>query len=160
MRRGAKLYLLPIIIAVAGCGSIERFAPPGIVKYEEIAGDQPMNAAIKERAAVRKEQHGATFPNLSEAPQAAPAAMPAAEQDAELARLNDLNAELNAAIARDLELSMAERALYFDLPGVAAPTTTIEEARDALAKAVEADDKAARAERGLPPRPTLEPEPE
>jgi hypothetical protein len=151
----AKAFLALIVLPalVCGCASLKRFAPPGIVKYEELAGDQPMNAEIKARAQERKESDEQRFPNLSEAPSAAPEGMSATQQASQMDALRDQRADLSAALAEDLTLAAAERAEPVPLPGKGDAALSLSEARDALAKAVEEDDAVAREERGLAPRP-------
>ena len=59
------------VFALAGCesGALARFAPPGIVKYEDLAGDQPVNPAVAERIEERRHEEGAgKFPQLAETP--------------------------------------------------------------------------------------------
>lgn len=153
MRAKAALALIVLAGFAGGCASLKRFAPPGIVKYEELAGDQPMNAQIKARAAERKASGEQRFPNLSEAPSAPPQGLSQAEQHVLKDELREARAVLASAIANDLALAAAERAETVALPGVRDPALSLPDARDALAKAVEKDDAIARKERGLPPRP-------
>jgi hypothetical protein len=143
---GAKVYILVIAaFAAAGCsGGLKRFAPPGIVKYEELANDAPPNPAIVERIEAQKDQPGGGFPRLAEQPTKLPEGIAKPERDA---MIGDLLAErdaLNAAMETDRAAAEAER-----IEG-------LEGDRDALSEAVAKDDAAARRERGLPPR---DPEP-
>lgn len=139
---GAKAYILVIaLLAAAGCaGGFKRLAPPGIVKYEELAKDQPPSPVIVERIEARKDEPGGGFPNLSKQPTKLPEGIAKPERDA---MIGDLLAErdaLNAAMETDRAAAGAER------------LETIETQRDALSEAVSEDDAAARRERGLPPR--------
>ena len=137
-----KAYLLAIAaLAAAGCsGGLKRFAPPGIVKYEELAKDQPVNPAIAARIEDYQDERAGGFPNLSEQPQKTPEGIAAPERGAMEAALIAERDALNDAINADKELAAAER------------DASIEAARDALEEAIAKDDALARRERGLPLR--------
>jgi hypothetical protein len=139
---GAKAYILMIAaLAASGCsGGFKRFAPPGIVKYEDLAKGQPASQAITERIEVRKAEPGGGFPKLSEQPTKLPEGIAKPERDAMIKDLLLQRDALNAAMTQDRELANAER------------LEALEGDRDALSEAVERDDAAARRERGLPPR--------
>ncbi len=137
-----KAYLLALAaLAATGCsGGLKRFAPPGIVKYEELAKDQPVNPAIEKRVAERAEEGGGGFPNLSEQPLTTPEGIAKPERAAMEEALLAERDVLDAAVAADRELAAAER------------DAALEEARDALSEAVAKEDALARRERGLPLR--------
>lgn len=139
---GAKVLLLAsAALALPGCaGGLKRFAPPGIVKYEDLAKGQPVNPAIAARIDAQADEAGG-FPNLSEQPNAAPEGIAGPERTAmEEALLAERDA-LNLAIGNDQALASAER------------ETSLEERRDRLGEEIRKDDAAARRERGLPARP-------
>ena len=101
----ATLLALSVgLFALAGCesGDLSRFAPPGIVNYEELAGDQPPNpevaARIEER---RQEKDSGSFPVLSQTPgkQDRPRKRGAQARNADI---NELSAERDA-LAEDVE---------------------------------------------------------
>ena len=57
--------------SLAGCqsGDLSRFAPPEIVKYEDLAGDQPINPEVAARIEARRNEEGAgKFPRIAETP--------------------------------------------------------------------------------------------
>lgn len=140
---GAKAYILMVAaLAAAGCssGALKRFAPPGIVKYEELAKDQPPNPVIVQRIEDQKDEPGGGFPNLSEQPAKLPEGIAKPERDAMIADLLIQRDALNAAMEADRAVAGAER------------LQALEADRDALSDAVAKDDAAARRERGLPPR--------
>ena len=140
---GAKIYILAIAaLAAAGCssGGLKRFAPPGIVKYEELAKDQPVNPVIVQRIEDQKDEPGGGFPNLSVQPTKLPEGIAKPERDAMIVDLLMQRDALNAAMQADRALAGAERLHALD------------EERAALSEAVANDDAAARRERGLPPR--------
>jgi hypothetical protein len=139
---GAKASLVVIaVLAAAGCaGGLERFAPPGFVKYEDRAKGLPVSPAIADRIEAQSGTD-AGFPNLSEQPIAAPAGIAAPER---VALGNELDAARDAllqAVEADKAAAAAERA------------DSIEPARDALDEALLNDNAAARAERAPPPAP-------
>lgn len=140
---GAKpLFLVAALLAVAGCsGGLSRLAPPGIVKYEDRAKGEPVDAAILARIEQQRSLKGGGFPNLSQQPTKLPEGIAAPERAAmaeELIARRDL---LAASVKEDRALADAER------------ERRLEEDRDALSNAVTRDDAAARRERGLKPRP-------
>lgn len=137
-----KAYLLAIaMLAAAGCsGGLKRFAPPGIVKYEELAKGQPVNPAIAARIEAYQDESAGGFPNLSEQPQKTPEGIAAPERSAMEAALLAERDALNEAIEADKQLAAAER------------DASIETAREALEEALARDDALARRERGLPLR--------
>jgi hypothetical protein len=141
---------LALAPGLGACANLKRFAPPGIVKYEDLAGDKAQNPEIAERVAARKEGRETAYPNLSKTPQKAPQAIAAETQASDIAELAALRDELNAAVAADREEAVAERAAPVLLPGTLGEAAPLEAAREALADAVAKDDDAARAERGLP----------
>lgn len=149
---GAKLYpvlFCAALLAAPGCANLARFAPPGFVKYEDLAGDAPPNPAIEARIAeVKKEQKGDGFPNLSKAPSKTPDAMPAAEREAAMEELRSARERVDADVAAARIAAAADRAAS----DAQSAKGSLEGARDALGEAVRRDDEAARKERGLKPR--------
>jgi hypothetical protein len=139
---GAKAYILVLAtLVVAGCADgLKRFAPPGIVKYEELAKDQPANPAIVARIEESRAAPGGGFPKLSEQPTALPHGIAKPERAAMSEMLLVDREALNAAVLEDRALADEER------------EASLVEMRDALGAAVAKDDAAARRERGLPPR--------
>lgn len=94
------------LLALTGCesGDLARFAPPGIVKYEDLAGDQEVNPAVAERVAERRAEEGAgRFPNLSLTPGKSdrPMKKPADEVAAETDMLVDARTALAEDVASD-----------------------------------------------------------
>lgn len=139
---GAKAYILVLAaLAAAGCAAeLKRFAPPGIVKYEELAKDQPPNPAIVARIEESRNEPGGGFPKLAEQPTALPQGIAKPERAAMTEALLVDRDALDAAVAEDRALAEGER------------DASLVEMRDALGEAVAKDDAAARRERGLPPR--------
>ena len=64
------ILALALISLASGCSNLDlaRFAPPGIVKYEDLAGDQPPNPEIQERISERRTDPEAKYPILSQTP--------------------------------------------------------------------------------------------
>jgi len=144
-RFGRTAIIGALAMGASGCAGIERFAPPGIVKYEDLAKGQPMNEQIKARVAGADAGKSA-FPNLSKTPQAAPETLPADEQTELKAILKEARSTLNNA-------ATADRAAIDEDDG----GQGLIAARDALKVLVEADDARARDERGLPRRTPAQP---
>lgn len=139
---GAKAYLLACAaLATAGCGGgLQRFAPPGIVKYEDLAKDQPVSPAIAERIDTYRAETDGGFPKLSAQPVVVPEGIAKPERTAMEEALSAERDRLNAAVVADKALAAAER------------EEGLVEARDALGEALAREDAAARRERGLPPK--------
>ena len=100
-------------LALTGCesGDLARFAPPGIVKYEDLAGDQEVNPAVAARIAERREEKGAgSFPNLSLTPGKGdrPQKKPVSEVAAETDMLVDARTALAEDVASDRAAVEAE----------------------------------------------------
>lgn len=139
---GAKTYILAAVaIAAPACSDgLKRFAPPGIVKYEELEKGEPPNPAIVQRINAHEEAPGGGFPNLAEQPSTLPEGIAGPERAAMEASLIAERDALNVAIAAERAAAASER------------ERPLETERDALSEALAKDDAAARRERGLPPR--------
>jgi len=140
--RKRMIWAIPplALAALQGCesGDLARFAPPGIIKYEELAGDQPPNPEVVERIEARKADPDAGgFPNLSQAPTRAdrPAKRKQADIQAEIAGLVEQRDDVTDAAQQDRAEAAAE--LEQDLPGE----------RDALLEQIEKDEAMAARER-------------
>ncbi|MEQ8935456.1 MAG: hypothetical protein RIE56_06665 [Amphiplicatus sp.] len=156
---GAKHYaivgLAALTAAAPACTSLKRLAPPGILKYEELAGDQPVNPEIKQRIVERRQEIDRRFPNLSEQPTKRPAEAPAAEREALAADLIEARDQLQAAVEADRAASDSERQAVFILPGDKGDKArALEDVAADLAAEVENDGTVARRERSKPmPQP-------
>ncbi len=140
----AMIFLTP------GCSSdsfLARFAPPGVVKYEDIASEKPPNPAIAETLSEYRETTRKRFPVLSRTPTAgaAPERPDVAARDALKTDLTENRDRLAEEIAGDEAAVAAER------NGAGA----IAEQGGAVNAQVARDAAAARAERreGLDPDP-------
>lgn len=131
-------------LALSGCSSFElsRLAPPGIVKYEEIASEKPPNPAIEEAIAARKKTSDPRFPVLSRTPAAGPPPPrpKPAEVSAETDALVGARESLEADLAEDRAAAETDRA----------ELDALNSKRDSLAKDVDRDAAAARRERAEP----------
>lgn len=101
------------VFAVTACesGDLARFAPPGIVKYEDLAGDQPVNPAVAQRIEERRAEKGAgKFPRLAETPDKKdrPKKKRSAERSAEIGQLVEARNELADEVAGDRAAAEAE----------------------------------------------------
>ena len=102
---GVLMLVSIVMLASAGCSKLQlaRFAPPGIIKYEDIASEKPLNPEIEQMLAERRENTKAEFPILSETPGTAdrpskPGARRLEEREATLAEARDA---LNANVESD-----------------------------------------------------------
>lgn len=148
LRSGAAFVAAAALLGVQGCesGDLARFAPPGIIKYEEIASEKPPNPEVVKRVAERRAAvGGGEFPILSQTPgpNARPEKRAAAELEAEMAALTSARDDLSSAV--DADWAAAEAELEADLPA----------ARDALKQQVDGDVNAAAHERrkAIPSQP-------
>ena len=146
----AKHYALAALavltVGAGGCTTLKRLAPPGFVKYEDLAGDKPKNPVIQERVKAVKAARDAQFPNLSEQPAVAPTPMPVAERDIYLTSLKTAGAGLNEQIEADraaAAIELSESVTVAGVPGL----FDLVSAGAALKAAVEADKAAAAADK-------------
>ncbi len=75
VKQSFPAIFLPVAVlaafgALAGCSQnqLTRFAPPGIIKYEDIASEKPQNPVVAERIKEHKDRDDAKFPVLSQTP--------------------------------------------------------------------------------------------
>lgn len=146
----AKEYALLAVgvlaVGAGGCTTLKRLAPPGFVKYEDLAGDKPKNAVIEERVKAVRTARDARFPNLSEQPAVAPTPMPAAERKLFLVDLSAAGADLAVKIEADRVAAAADLAEGVALPGAPGLLDPITAAAT-LKAAIEADKAAAAADK-------------
>ena len=107
----AKEYLLIFCLLTAiSCTNAKRFLPPGFVKYEDLAKDQPVSEELREDIEAQETRKGRKFPRLSAQPDAAPSDVPDAVVRA--GRSAELEMERTAileAIEEDRARALAER---------------------------------------------------
>jgi hypothetical protein len=153
---GAKPYaaaLMIVSIALSGCAGLKRLAPPGVIKYENLEGDQPPSPLIKERIAARRDAGTGSFPNIGATPSKKPAGVPKKVREQQTADLIAARDALNAAVAADRTSAASEREGGVLLPGdEQSGERPLDAAQEALAEAIAKDEAAARRERGLKPR--------
>ncbi|PQA86698.1 hypothetical protein [Hyphococcus luteus] len=131
------------LLAAGGCANadLSRFAPPGIVKYEEIAGDKPQNPDVAARIAERRaEQGGGEFPDLSKTPgkEDRPEKPSPKTVEEQMEELTGLRERLDEEVAADRAASEAELADDLHAEGDALKERV---ARDSAAAAQERRDK-------------------
>ncbi len=134
------VYVTAGLLASAGCSNtdLSRFAPPGIVKYEEIAGEKPQNPAVAARIAERRaERGGGEFPELSRTPgeEDRPEKPTLRQVERETDELIDMRETLDGQVAADRAAADAELADDLHAEG------------DALKERVKRDNEAAARER-------------
>lgn len=64
------ICVIAIAATISGCSEtqLSRFAPPGIIKYENIASEKPPNPAIEETVRNRKANSNAVYPVIARTP--------------------------------------------------------------------------------------------
>ena len=97
------------LIAIGGCANAKRFLPPGFVKYEDLAKDQPVSTEIQEAVETYATAEDARYPRLREQPSATPNKPSQKNLAAETERLLRAREELSAQIDNDRKLADAER---------------------------------------------------
>lgn len=127
-----KLYLMMVIglFGINGCETAKRLAPPGFIKYEDIAQGQPTNPAIKAQIDALAADDESEFPILSDAPGAKVTPPADAGTVDDLDRLTALRDALNAEVADDLADGLSD---------AASSIADLEAKRDALAAEVAAE---------------------
>lgn len=136
------------VFCAAGCSGLSRFAPPGVVKYEDIASEKEPNPAIQQRISERKEAGDSRFPVLAETPgeKDRPAPRPQDERDTETSELVQARDALEAAIAADRKAAEEEG----DMESLIEQSQT-------LSGRIDSDARAAQRERKDPlPDPSVE----
>lgn len=132
---------IAVILLVQGCSNsfLARFAPPGVVKYEDIAGDKPPNPAIEQTVQEYREDTKARFPVLSRTPTSKP--LPekpdSAVRDATMNELIESREKLAQELQNDQAAIDADRTEVDALPGKG----------EDLAEKLDEDTSAAQAER-------------
>lgn len=103
---------------LSGCADLNlaRFAPPGFVKYEDIASKKPPNPAIVERVAERAETPG-EYPVLANTPAAGdrPEKLAAERRDAMAEFLVQRRDDVAAEVAADRAAAADERAVLAEI---------------------------------------------
>jgi len=139
--RGCTAGALAILLGACSNAQLVRFAPPGIIKYEKLAGDQPPNPIIEQRIEERVEDSDSPFPVIAQTPSQSSPARPAEQRQKLTTGLEEKRDGLDVAIEADWE-------------GVAQDRTrseTLSDKRARLAEDLERDSRAARQERQGPP---------
>lgn len=129
---------------MTGCGNFQlvRLAPPGILKYEEIASQKPPNPAIEAEIAARNGNAKARFPILAQTPAAGPAPKPASKAAARAhgAALQSARDSIDRELARHRAAEQAERG----------GREKLAKERASLAEQINRDEIVARRERAAP----------
>jgi len=144
VKRSHAFLLSLTAFSAAGCSSLElaRFAPPGIIKYEDIASKKSPNAAMQDIVEKRRIEGEEKFPILSDMPSRddlSPVSPPEIRK-ADIKSLEDARDELAAAVKKSREQSQADRTEVSLLP----------EQRDVLSDQIEDDAAKAKETRENP----------
>ena len=138
--------LASLSLLAGGCTTMRRLAPPGFVKYEDLAKGRPPNPDMVDRIKESQSKSATRFPSLSEQPATQPVPPSAADQAVLLASLKEAGGLLNDEIAADRAAAAAEKALGFAVgpDGAALDAAAV---AAALATQIEADRAAAAADK-------------
>ena len=125
-----KFLLLGVagIVLLGGCETVKRLAPPGFVKYEDLAKDTPPNPTIEAKIDDREFGEDSRFPNLSNAPNSPPSAIDPQTREATTENLIAERERLQNALSADRKAAEAEARAEAD---------ALDEARDALVDAID-----------------------
>lgn len=139
MVKSLFFVVLGLLLCSCSKASLLRLAPPGILKYEEIASKKPPNPAIVEELAQRKENQAAVFPKLSTMPGAndRPNRRATSAIETEIAELANARDSVLAAVAEDQAAVAEELASDEELTAQ----------RDALSELVGVDEADVKKER-------------
>jgi hypothetical protein len=139
-------------VAVTGCANYQwaRLAPPGILKYEDIASQKPPNPAVEKEIAQIDDASPSRFPRLSETPAAKANPSPARRSDmdgdaAELMRAKNAVDETLGGYHEEIAKAREDR-------------EALEARRESLLDQLDRDQAAAAGERAKA-MPTLEDQP-
>ncbi len=101
---GAKIYILiAACFLMSGCELGRRLAPPGFVKYEDLAQGQPVNPEIERQAQERRASGRVKFPLISSGPAKPPQTTPPDERTQARIDLLTARGALETAKAGDLD---------------------------------------------------------
>jgi hypothetical protein len=107
----AKAVILLAPLLLAGCAKLglERFAPPGTVKYEDLSRGEPIDPEIKKRIAERKAERAPKYPELSEQPSATPEGMEEVDREESIEELEKIRDAIDADVEAARNAAAAER---------------------------------------------------
>lgn len=95
-----NVILIAAFLSMPGCSSFDwaRLAPPGIVKYEEIASKKPPNETIQLELNRNREETASSYPKIAD--------MPINSDAEQRGALGKLNEESNSLIVSREELEL------------------------------------------------------
>ncbi|MEZ5895922.1 MAG: hypothetical protein R3C51_05910 [Parvularculaceae bacterium] len=129
-------------LLLGGCsGGLKQLAPPGILKYEDLAKGEPVDPQIKARIDAQQSDEASGYPVLADQPDFLPEGIAKPERQAMADNLIEQRNALNDAVAEDRIAASAER------------DGDLSAERSALDAKVQTDDAAAKAERKQPVTP-------
>ena len=131
------------LTVLCGCTTIKRLAPPGVIKYEDLAKDIPPSPEIQARIKDRREEQPPKFPVLSRQPSEIPDPIDGIERSSQINELLYRREELSAASEQDRLAIEAEREAAIE---------ELERERDALAESVAIERQKAERERRTRPQ--------
>ncbi len=151
-KMGLQISALAIpLLLIGGCETAKRFAPPGFVKYEDIAQGIPVDPAIQKRIDENIVDEDAKYPVLSETPREIPEAESKRVRDLTTRNLLAVREVVNQDIAA--ARTQAEAELDVDTVGGASlggETRKLAQDAQAFGQAVEDEREKAREEAAIP----------
>ena len=140
VKRSFRSFIIPAALLAGGCSDLQlaRFAPPGIVKYEDIASEKPQSPEIQERISGYQDANDPEYPRLAETPSEKdrPKKRPQKRVEAQIAELESAR----DALESDVETARLEAEAAIQ------EGQLLTEQRDALSARVDQDEAAAKAE--------------
>ena len=117
VRSHAVLLTAGTLVFLPGCSTLDlkRFAPPGLIKYENIADEAPVNPNIDETIARHRQNGDARYPSLGDGPSTRPEKLSAQEQAAQMDALRLARDAVNGELALINAAAEADEAAIADL---------------------------------------------
>lgn len=150
---GAKFIqgigLVSLIFLVSGCAGAQRFLPPGFVKQEDLAGDQPIDPSIQAAIDEQSRAPDQDFPKMADQPSEIPDGIQAGMRENLYSGLQAKREGLREDIDLDRLTAAQERAVALQAEAEALALAVAQDREAALAerrKNLSADDQPTEAE--------------
>lgn len=105
------ISVISVSILLTACSSsdLRRFAPPGIIRYEDLAKGEPIDPVVQSRIDESNAEKGKSFPVISEQQTTIPEGLDAPSRDELTTNLEQSRATAAADIAKAREDAQLER---------------------------------------------------
>lgn len=104
----ALIVVLTSLILV-GCGNAKRFLPPGFVKFEDIAKDQPVHPDLEQVIDDAENTKTKRFPRFGDQPSEAPEGLTEFERTLRFSVIESKRDGLKEDVKKDREAAESER---------------------------------------------------